>query len=51
MWEEMGDEKPAKRAGAKKMEGKWRRERSKLRWGDCVKIDLEIVGEEWKIYR
>ena len=28
-----GDEKLAKRADAQKLEGKWRRERSKLRWG------------------
>ena len=34
----MGDENLAKRAYAQKMEGKWRRGRSKLRWGIALKV-------------
>ena len=42
-------DKLAKRAGAQKVEGKWRREERNCD-GDCVKSNLERVGEEWKIY-
>ena len=42
----MGDEKLAKRADAQKLDGKYWRERLKLRWGFALKM-TERVGEEW----
>ena len=44
----MGDEKLAKIADAKKMEGKQTRGRPRMRWEDCVERDLERVREEWR---
>ena len=43
--ERMGDGKLAKRADAKKVEGKGR---PKLQKVDCIKRYLERVGEEWR---
>ena len=43
--DKMGDEKLAKRADAQKVEGKWK---TGIAMGDCIKSDLERVGEEWK---
>ena len=36
--EKMGDEKLAKRPDARKVDGKWRRGRPKLRWGIALKV-------------
>ena len=46
--ERMGDRKMVKRANAQKVEGKGRRGRPRMRWEDCVKRELERVGEEWR---
>ena len=44
--ERMRDKTLAKRADAQKVEGKRRRRRSRMRWEDYVKRDLERVGGE-----
>ena len=46
--------KNTQKADAQKVEGERRRGRQRMRWEDCVKIDLEREGGEWRttaIYR
>ena len=43
--EKMVDYKLAKRADAQKVGGKWKTE---IAMGDCIKSDIDRVGEEWK---
>ena len=48
--ERMADERLPKRAAELREQGKRRRGRPRLRWEDCVKIDVKKAGEEgdWK---
>ena len=50
MWNKLGDDKLANESRCP--EGGWKMEatKSEIAMGDCVKSDLERVGEEWKIY-
>ena len=46
MWKKFGDDKLANESRCPEMEAT----KSEIAMGDCVKSDLERVGEEWKIY-
>ena len=42
----MGDDRLPKRAAELREQGRRRRGRPRLRWEDCVKIDVRKAGEE-----
>ena len=48
--ERMADDRLPKRAAELREQGRRRRGRPRLRWEDCVKIDVKKTGEEgdWK---